>query len=66
MKIVCNGSDLELREGANVQEMFTQTSLEPKGVAVAVNDRVVPRGKWPECLLKAGDRVTIIRAAQGG
>ena len=37
-----------------------------RGVAVAVNDEVVPRAAWPAHELRAQDRVTIIRATQGG
>lgn len=36
------------------------------GVAVAVNDAVVPRGRWEALALAEGDRVLIIRATQGG
>lgn len=38
----------------------------PHGIAVAVNDEVVPRADWPECRLEAGDRVEIVTAVQGG
>ena len=37
-----------------------------KGVAIAVNNCVVPRATWPERALAEGDRVLVIRAAQGG
>ncbi len=37
-----------------------------KGVAVAVNNSVVPRAAWPTHALAEGDRVLIIRATQGG
>lgn len=36
------------------------------GVAVAVNDGVVPRPSWENRALVAGDRVLVIRATQGG
>jgi sulfur carrier protein len=36
------------------------------GVAVAVNQSVVPRAAWSEQALARGDRVLVIRAAQGG
>jgi sulfur carrier protein len=36
------------------------------GVAVAVNQAVVPRAAWPSHPLADGDRVLVIRAAQGG
>jgi sulfur carrier protein len=39
---------------------------EPRGLAVAVNDLVVPRADWPTHALHEHDRVTIIRATQGG
>ena len=37
-----------------------------KGVAVAVNNAVVPRAAWPAHFLADGDRVLVIRATQGG
>ena len=39
---------------------------ERKGVAVAVNGSVVPRGAWQTHALNHGDRVLVIRATQGG
>jgi sulfur carrier protein len=39
---------------------------EQKGIAVALNGAVVPRAAWPQTPLKAGDRVEIVRARQGG
>lgn len=37
-----------------------------RGMAVAVNDAVVPRSQWSTAELKDKDRVEIIRATQGG
>ena len=37
-----------------------------KGIAVAINNAVVPKTKWSDYLLKSNDRITIIRATQGG
>ena len=39
---------------------------ERPGLAVAVNDAVVPRREWPERSIRAGDRVEIVAAVQGG
>ncbi len=36
------------------------------GVAVAVNDLVVPRSDWPGRPVAGGDSVLVIRATQGG
>jgi len=37
-----------------------------RGIAVALNGAVVPRAKWPQTQLRAGDSVEIVRARQGG
>lgn len=37
-----------------------------KGVAVAVNNRIIPLSAWTETLLKNKDSVLIITATQGG
>ena len=35
-------------------------------VAVAVNQQVVPRSQWSECLLKDNDRIDIFESIAGG
>ncbi|MDO8150717.1 sulfur carrier protein ThiS [Isoptericola sp. b408] len=42
------------------------TDGEVRGVAVAVDDVVVPRGAWESTAVRAGDRVEIVTAVQGG
>jgi len=39
---------------------------EAKGLAVAVNEVVVPRSSWAGTALRAGDEVEIVRAVGGG
>ncbi|WMX12795.1 MULTISPECIES: sulfur carrier protein ThiS [unclassified Aureispira] len=36
------------------------------GIAIAVNNTVIPKNNWTELLLKEQDKVTIITATQGG
>lgn len=38
----------------------------PHGIAVAVNEEVVPRDDWPRWPLADGDRIEIVTAVQGG
>ena len=40
--------------------------LRPDGIAIAVNDNVIPKGEWSEYRLEANDKVFVIRATQGG
>jgi sulfur carrier protein len=36
------------------------------GIAVAVNDEVVPRSQWTVRTVRSGDRIEIVGAEQGG
>ena len=37
-----------------------------RGLAVAINDEVVPRAEWATRAVQPHDRLTLIRATQGG
>ncbi|MCB0834789.1 MAG: sulfur carrier protein ThiS [Bacteroidetes bacterium] len=67
MKIYVNGSDLELREGATIEQVLTHFEVQQKsGIAVALNDKVVRKSDFEKLKVNSGDRVEIIRATQGG
>ena len=68
MKVVLNGEAAELRDGATVEAALESLDLPGagRGVAVAVDAEVVPRGEWARTELHEGARVEILRAIQGG
>lgn len=37
-----------------------------KGIAVALNNRIIPQSFWPETILSNKDSILIITATQGG
>ncbi len=39
---------------------------EPKGIAVALNETIIPKQKWESVLLNENDEVEIVHAVQGG
>lgn len=39
---------------------------EPRGVAVAIDDAVLPRSAWEATQIAPGDRVEVVTAVQGG
>jgi sulfur carrier protein len=68
MKIVVNGDDVEVPDGATVRsvvEMMTETRGR-KGIAVALNAVVVNRGAWDETTLSEEDQVEVLSAIGGG
>jgi len=64
MSILVNGVEQE-RLGS-VAELVATVTREFRGVAVAINGEVVPRGEWAARRLNEGDSVEILTAAQGG
>ena len=67
MTIRVNDQPREVADRATLLDLLQELALAGrKGVAVAVNDTVVPRGDWPARPLAASDRVLVIQATQGG
>ena len=68
MRVVLNGEPRELERGARVREAVVATGapVEGRGVAVALDGEVVPRGRWDETELREGQRVEVVQAVQGG
>jgi sulfur carrier protein len=68
MRVTLNGTETELAAGATVTTALDTLDLpgEGRGVAVAVDAEVVPRGQWPAHELHDGARVEVLRAIQGG
>ena len=61
-----NGEPHEIAPGTTLAVLLSQLGVPSDGVAVAVNERVVPRARFAEHVLGAGDAVEIIRAVAGG
>jgi len=68
MKVLVNGDETELVEGATVLAAVEALELPTagRGVAIAVDAEVVPRTEWHARELKDGARVEVLRAIQGG
>jgi sulfur carrier protein len=66
MLVTVNGAADDLPAGTSVNDLVASLGRGRAGIAVAVNDEVVPRSRWPNVELASGDRVEILTAAQGG
>ena len=67
MRVELNGETVELADGATVADAVDESAARsPRGLAVAVDGEVVPRGAWAATPLAAGQRVEIVAAIQGG
>jgi sulfur carrier protein len=68
VRVQLNGREAELADGATVRAAVEALELPAagRGVAVAVDAEVVPRGQWDTHELSDGARVEVLRAIQGG
>ena len=68
MRVVVNGEARELADGASVADAVALAGAEDaeRGVAVAVEGEVVPRGEWAGRILSEGEQVEVVHAVQGG
>ena len=67
MNISVNDEPRALPAAATLETLIAELGLAGRGgLAVAVNDSVVPRARWVEQTRAEGDRVLVIRATQGG
>ena len=61
-----NGETRGVPAGFPLDRLVATFTTAPSGVAAAVNEDVVPRGRWADTRLGEGDRVEILTAVQGG
>lgn len=65
-RVVLNGKPSELSEPATVADAVRLMGVPDRGVAVAVEGEVVPRGAWAATPLRDGQHVEVLHAVQGG
>jgi len=66
--VLLNGEPRELPLDATVETAVREAGVERegRGVAVAVDGEVVPRGEWSGTALREGQQVEVLHAVQGG
>ncbi|MEE8581288.1 MAG: sulfur carrier protein ThiS [Myxococcota bacterium] len=64
--VLVNGEARSVPAGCNVHQLLELLGMEEGRVAVAINRDVVPRSRFGEARLAAGDRVEILEAVGGG
>jgi sulfur carrier protein len=68
MNIKLNGENKTIENNINLLG-FVEAELnskEPRGVAVALNGKVIPKQKWDSVTVNENDEIEIVHAVQGG
>lgn len=66
MNVTFNGQSRELPARATIASLLEQLELEPRRVAVEVNERLVPREEHARYELRDGDQLEVVTLAGGG
>ncbi len=67
MEITVNEKKYELEQSCTVEQMLALVMDNGAGgIAVAINQTIVPKTDWAVSTLKSGDQVMLIKATQGG
>ena len=67
MTVYVNNKPFEFTSTISVEELLSKAEINAtQGVAIAVNNKVVPKKEWNKFSLKESDKIIIIKATQGG
>jgi sulfur carrier protein len=67
MEILINNQKHTIEENTTLQAIVdAQLGDKQKGVALAINDTVIPKANWENHFIKSNDNILIIKATQGG
>jgi sulfur carrier protein len=65
MRVIINGEEREIA-AMSVAALLGELDYEGTHFAIAVNYDVLPKSRWAQTQLKAGDEIEIITPRQGG
>ncbi|MDM8566887.1 sulfur carrier protein ThiS [Candidatus Halobeggiatoa sp. HSG11] len=65
-EILLNGEPKQITNDLTVAALIKDLDLENKRLAVEINQEIVPRSQFEQCILAVGDKVEIIHAVGGG
>ena len=67
MEITVNQQVYQITENCNIQQLFGNVLQQAsQGLAIAINQNIVPKTQWESHFLQSGDQIIIIKATQGG
>jgi thiamine biosynthesis protein ThiS len=66
MNLRVNGRPVELAAEVALLEYLAQLGVDPRAVAVELNDRILERSEFATATLSEGDVVEIVRMVGGG
>ncbi len=66
MTVSVNNQTVETATMSLGQLLVQLTLADKKGIAVAVDNAIVPRAAWEQFALSGNEKITVLQATQGG
>lgn len=66
MKVQVNNKEVEMIPDSTLTQLTAQLELPVQSIAIAVNNKMIPRTEWERFTLHENDNLVIIKAACGG
>ncbi|BFU60671.1 MULTISPECIES: sulfur carrier protein ThiS [Rodentibacter] len=66
MQIHLNEKTLEISTALSLADLISEHYPNQNGLAVAVNQQIIPKNQWEDYLLQAQDKLSVFRAIAGG
>lgn len=66
MKVQVNNKEVEMSPDSTLTQLTAQLELPVQSIAIAVNNKMIPRTEWERFSLHENDNLVIIKAACGG
>lgn len=66
LSLSLNGEPFEIAAGSTLSDLVARLGRDPRTVAIERNGDLVPRARFGETALAAGDRLEVVHFVQGG
>lgn len=67
MLVTINNNKIETSPDKNLKEILMENGYKQlQGIAVAINDMVIPKSNWEQTIIQENDNILIITATAGG
>lgn len=66
MQIKVNGQPYEAEESLSAATLVERLGFAGRRLALEINREIVPRSRWSQTALQAGDEVELVQAIGGG
>lgn len=64
--VTVNGLIQDIEQEISLDQFLKRCTISTTGVAVALNDEIIPQSRFATAVIKHGDRIEMVRAVAGG